>query len=77
MSQGTGKPPPCAALLAVACAAQESDGDGAGKGTSVIFLPLSSSGIAKAGSPITMARVAACLAGNHRPTLPRFTPVLL
>ena len=49
---GTGKPPPCAALLAVACAAPECDGDGARQGMSVIFLPLSSSGIAKAGSPI-------------------------
>lgn len=40
LSQGTGKPPQCAALLAAACAAQEPDEDGAGQGRRANVLPL-------------------------------------
>lgn len=72
MSQGTGNSPP-SALLAVTCAAWECDGDDAGQRMSVIFLPPSSSRIAKASSPIikTVARVAACPKGNHLPNSPQ------
>lgn len=81
ISQGTGKPAPCTALLAAACAAQECDDDSAGQGRRAVFLPLQQQDC-RGWMTCCKARGKGCLSwsqspAKHSPDLHQKNPLLL